>query len=134
MFARRPLLCVSHFTHGTCFCAHSAGRCESVTPAAYTWASGTSMSVPHVAGVAALWLEGHPNATPAEVKQAILAAATQGSLDATGMLPGTPNALLYSGVYDTGLPAAVAAAPTPALVAAQDVSALPVQVHASSGE
>ncbi len=37
--------------------------------------SGTSMAAAHVSGAAALYLGQHPNATPAQVKQALLAAA-----------------------------------------------------------
>jgi subtilisin family serine protease len=33
--------------------------------------TGTSMSVPHVAGAAALYLETHPGATPADVTNAV---------------------------------------------------------------
>ena len=40
--------------------------------------NGTSMAAPHVAGVAALYLEANPNAQPAQVSQAILNATTQG--------------------------------------------------------
>jgi len=42
-----------------------------------TWAflSGTSMSSPHVAGLAALYLGERPNATPAEVKSALMTTA-----------------------------------------------------------
>ncbi len=57
--------------------------------------SGTSMATPHVAGVAALYLEGHPQATPSEVKQAILDSATQGRLSSVN---GSPNLLLFSGL------------------------------------
>jgi subtilisin family serine protease len=56
--------------------------------------SGTSMSSPHTAGVAALFLAGNLTATPAQVKTAIANGATPGVL--FGVPPGTPNLLLYS--------------------------------------
>jgi subtilisin family serine protease len=63
--------------------------------------SGTSMASPHVAGVAALYLQNHPTATPAEVEQAILEAATEGHL--TDINRRTPNLLLYS-LFDDLIP------------------------------
>ncbi len=63
-------------------------------------ASGTSMAAPHVAGVAALYLEGNPNAAPADVNEAILSNATEGEISNAG--EGTPNLLLYSGFVDGG--------------------------------
>jgi subtilisin family serine protease len=57
--------------------------------------SGTSMASPHVAGAAALYLQAHPSATPAEVGAAILGATTSSVL--TGVPSGTPNLLLYVG-------------------------------------
>lgn len=54
------------------------------------------MAVPHVAGVAALYLSEHPTATPAEVKAAILGSATMGTLNPVRLRTGTPNRLLYS--------------------------------------
>jgi serine protease len=56
--------------------------------------SGTSMAAPHVAGVAALYLESHPTATPAEVSRAILGLATSDQLSDVGS--GSPNLMLYS--------------------------------------
>ena len=42
--------------------------------------SGTSMAAPHVAGVAALYLQGHPNASPEQVADVITASATRGAI------------------------------------------------------
>ncbi|UMO99940.1 S8 family peptidase [Amycolatopsis sp. EV170708-02-1] len=58
-------------------------------------ASGTSMAAPHVAGAAALYLAGHPSATPAQVKQALVGAASQGKIK--GVTSDTPNRLVYTG-------------------------------------
>ncbi|MFF7755679.1 S8 family peptidase [Streptomyces sp. NPDC007971] len=54
--------------------------------------SGTSMATPHVTGAAAVYLAGHPDATPAQVASALTGAATSGKItDPSG---GTPNKLL----------------------------------------
>ncbi|MFC9620676.1 S8 family serine peptidase [Streptomyces sp. NPDC056930] len=54
--------------------------------------SGTSMATPHVVGAAAVYLSGHPDATPAEVATALTEGATPDAIsDAT---EGTPNKLL----------------------------------------
>jgi subtilisin family serine protease len=57
------------------------------------WASGTSQASPHAAGAAALYLETHPSALPAEVASAIKSGATMNELDSVGT--GSPNALLH---------------------------------------
>jgi subtilisin family serine protease len=56
--------------------------------------SGTSMATPHVAGVAALYLQNNSTASPATVANAIITTSTTGRLTAIGA--GSPNRLLYS--------------------------------------
>ncbi|KOV81988.1 S8 family peptidase [Nocardia sp. NRRL S-836] len=53
---------------------------------------GTSMASPHVAGAAALYLSANPSATPAQVRGALVGAATPGKL--TDIRTGSPNLLL----------------------------------------
>ncbi|MEV5440939.1 S8 family peptidase [Streptomyces sp. NPDC052682] len=54
--------------------------------------SGTSMAAPHVAGAAALYLAGHPKATPAQVARALAGQAVSGKVSGRG--PGSPDRLL----------------------------------------
>ena len=49
------------------------------------------MASPHVAGVAALYLEMNPNFTPAEVKEKMIADA---AVDKISNVKGSPNLLL----------------------------------------
>jgi subtilisin family serine protease len=56
--------------------------------------SGTSMASPHVAGVAALYLQGNPTASAATVFNAIISTATPGKVTSPGT--GSPNRLLFS--------------------------------------
>ncbi|MER7541091.1 S8 family peptidase [Streptomyces sp. NPDC097704] len=54
--------------------------------------SGTSMATPHVAGAAAIYLAGHPSATPAQVATALVNGATPNKVTSPGS--GSPNRLL----------------------------------------
>lgn len=55
--------------------------------------SGTSMATPHVVGTAAVYLSGHPSATPAQVAAALVGASTKGVV--TGVPSDTANRLLF---------------------------------------
>jgi aqualysin 1 len=61
--------------------------------------SGTSMASPHVAGVAALYLQNNPSASPSQVFNAVINNATSGVLSNIGS--GSPNLLVYS-LFDGG--------------------------------
>jgi subtilisin family serine protease len=56
--------------------------------------SGTSMAAPHVAGAAALYLQDHPTATPAQVQAALIAASTANKV--TNVSTKWPRRLLFS--------------------------------------
>jgi subtilisin family serine protease len=92
--------------HGTCLDLYAPG--DGITS---TWLSGgtntisgTSMASPHVAGAAALYLQGSPTATPATVRSGIMARATPNRV--SGMGAGSPNQLLYTRLDDlTSAPA-----------------------------
>jgi subtilisin family serine protease len=87
----------SYSNKGSCLDLFAPG--SSITSAWYTsntatnTISGTSMATPHVTGVAALYLQGH-GATPTQVRNAIVGAATQNVVTNAGT--GSPNLLLYS--------------------------------------
>jgi subtilisin family serine protease len=87
----------SYSNYGSCVDVYAPG-----TNVYSTWntddnamgtASGTSMATPHVAGAAALYLQAHPSASPAEVSAAIVSSATTGAI--AGLGAGSPNRLLH---------------------------------------
>jgi len=69
--------------------------------------SGTSMASPHVAGIAARYLEAHPGASPAVVWNAIHSAdnvtTTPGWPGVVDPGPGSPNELLHYGSLNDGM-------------------------------
>jgi hypothetical protein len=76
--------------------------------------SGTSMSAPHVAGVAALYLQANPRATPSAVGNAILSSATRNRL--SGLSSSSPNRLLYTRFVNRLLPPDVNTSRSPSAV------------------
>jgi hypothetical protein len=81
----------------------SAGIANDTDTSTFT---GTSQAAPHVAGVAARFLQTHPAATPADVLAAIHAAADIASTPGWGGIgnagAGSPNELLHWGSFNDG--------------------------------
>lgn len=94
----------SYSNFGTCLDLFAPG--SSITSAWYTsntatnTISGTSMAAPHVAGAAALYLEGSPSASPGTVRNALVNNATPNKVTSPGT--GSPNLLLYTGFIGGG--------------------------------
>jgi hypothetical protein len=82
----------------------STGNASDTATSIYT---GTSQAAPHVAGVAARYLETHPNATPAAVWNAIHyannVATTVGWAGVVNPGAGSPNEMLHYGSLNDGL-------------------------------
>lgn len=94
----------SYSNVGSCLDLFAPG--SSITSTWYTSStavatlSGTSMASPHVAGAAALYLQGAPSASPATVAGAITGSATTGKITSPGS--GSPNRLLFMANFTAG--------------------------------
>jgi len=88
----------SYSNYGTCLDIFAPG--SSITSADYASTtgskvlSGTSMAAPHVTGVAALYLQSNPAATPQQVRDALVNNSTPSKVTSPGS--GSPNRLLFS--------------------------------------
>ena len=88
----------SYSNKGTCLDLFAPGTNItsdwSTGPSATNTISGTSMASPHVAGVAALFLQTIPGATPAQVSQQLITTSTPNVVTSPGA--GSPNRLLFT--------------------------------------
>jgi hypothetical protein len=93
----------SYSNFGTCLDLFAPG--SNITSAWHTGStatntiSGTSMAAPHVAGVAALLLQGTAGVASAVLAESITSAATPGKVSGAGS--GSPNLLLFSRIGST---------------------------------
>ena len=103
----------SFSNYGTCVDIFAPG--SSITSTWYTSNTatgvldGTSMASPHVAGVAALYLQGNTAALPSAVASAIINTASTGKVTSPGT--GSPNRLLFSLLSGTVTPPTEPTAP-----------------------
>ena len=118
--------CVDVFAPGT-----SITSSWNTSDTATNTISGTSMATPHVTGVAALYLQGHPSAGPATVSSAITSTATPNVLSNVGT--GSPNRLLYSGLTAPGGGGASCASPTQTVTGSLSGTGVSAYQPSSSG-
>jgi subtilisin family serine protease len=106
----------SFSNYGTCLDVFAPG--SSIKSAWHTGdtavstISGTSMATPHVAGIAALYLQASPSALPAAVRDALVNSATTNIVQSAGT--GSPNRLIHAGAIGTAPQPAPSPEPVPA--------------------
>ncbi|GIF51471.1 subtilisin family serine protease [Asanoa ferruginea] len=94
----------SSSNYGSCLDIFAPGT--SIVSASYSsntgsaTMTGTSMASPHTTGAAAVYLGLNPNATPAQVRDALVNNASTGKVTSPGT--GSPNRLLYTGFMNGG--------------------------------
>ncbi|MEP7344983.1 MAG: S8 family peptidase [Gemmatimonadaceae bacterium] len=90
----------NYSNHGTCLDGYAPGTnilgAWFTSTTAGVIGSGTSMSAPHFAGIAAVYLANNPGKTPTQIHNAIWNYATSGAVQMIG--PGSPNKLLHNSV------------------------------------
>ena len=74
----------------------------------FAYLSGTSMSTPHIAGVAALLRQAHPDWSPAAIKSALMTTARQDVVGSSGLTDALPfdfgaGHIVPNDAYDPGL-------------------------------
>ncbi|MCB0078295.1 MAG: S8 family peptidase [Anaerolineales bacterium] len=117
----------SYSNYGNCLDIFAPG--SSITSAWYTsdsatnTISGTSMASPHVAGVAALYLQSNPSASATTVRNAIVNGGTTGVVSNAGS--GSPNVLLYSLITGGGTNPTPTPPPAPTSTPAPNPTATP---------
>jgi subtilisin family serine protease len=121
----------TYSNYGSCVDLYAPG--SGIVSAGYTsdtataTLSGTSMAAPHVAGLAAQFLQANPDSTPAQVRDALVAYGIRGTL--TQMLPGDPNLLAHvpadnQGPWITGIRRNVSGRVATAVIIATDATSV----------
>jgi aqualysin 1 len=116
--------CISMFAPGV-----AVGSADYYSDVALASWNGTSMAAPMVSGAVALYLQGHPTASPATVRSAILSNTTGSVVKNTS---GSANRLLYTSFIGSVSAPAPTTAPAPAPAPTGSVSGVGVSYKCAS--